>query len=112
MTRSSLDTLQWKQVSDFEMAICQNEAEAAEAIKGAKVHCGTTIRETETCCTADIRKGESCCAEHACYIQQFYAEDMQCLEMEAMEEDRRDHLSLLTACGAALQAYPWKPVGH
>ena len=34
------------------------------------------------------------------------AEDMQCLEMDATEEKRRDHLSFLVACGTTLQACP------
>ena len=155
MTRSSLDACQWKQVSDFEMALCLNEAEATEAIRDAKAHCGTTIRETEACCTthireakahhtthireaendftshirdaeadyasitieaeacstADIRKVESHCAEHACSIQQSHVEGMQHLEMEAMEEEGRDHLSFLAACGMALQACPLEAHG-
>ena len=45
MTRSSLDTHQRKQVSDFETALHQNEAEATEAIRKAKAHCGAAIRE-------------------------------------------------------------------
>ena len=133
-TMSSLDTRQQKQVSDFEMALHQNEAEATETIREAKAHCGATIRELEshctTCireaeancastimeaeahCTAEIRKAESGCVECACSIQQSYAEAMQHLETEAMEEEGRDHLSFLTACGMALQACPQKPVGY
>ena len=115
MTSSSLDACQWKQVSDFEMALCQNEAEATKAIKEAKAHCEATIREAESCCTihirepeakcasiiteaethctTDIRKAESHCVEHACSIQQSHAEGMQHLETEAIEEEGRDHLS-------------------
>ena len=150
MTRLSLDAHQWKQVSDFEMALCQNEAKANEAIREAKSHCGATITEVEAChtarireaeahhathikeseancasiireieancasiiteveaCwTADMRKVECYCAEHACSIQQLYAEGMQQLEMEAMEEAERDCLSFLATCGMALQACP------
>ena len=102
VTRLSLDTHQQKHVLDFEMALHQNKAKATEAIKEAKAHCGATIREAETHCTADIRKAESDCVEHAHSIQQSHAEDMQHLEMEAMEEEGRDHLSFLTACGAGL----------
>ena len=144
MTRTSLDTHQQKQVSDFEMALHQNEAEATKAIKQAKAHCGATIREVEAChtthireaeancasiireteancasiiteaearCTADIRKVESHCVEHACTIQQSHAEDMQCLEIEAMEGEGRDCHSFLAACGTALQACPQEPMG-
>ena len=39
-------------------------------------------------------------------IQQSHTEDMQHLEMDAMEEEGRDHLSFLATCGKALQACP------
>ena len=98
MTRTSLDTHQQKQVSDFEMALCQNEAKVTKAIKEAKAHCGAAIREAEachstlireeeddcttiaveveTCCTTSIRKAEPHCMERSCSIQQLHAEDM------------------------------------
>ena len=130
MTRSSLDACKWKQVSDFKMTLCQNEAKATEAIKEARAHCGATVREAESwctthireveadcasiimeaeaCCTTEIRNIESCCAEHARSIQQSYEEGMQCLETEAMAEEGRDCLSFLTALGMALQVCPPK----
>ena len=55
MTRASLDAHQWKQVSDFEMALYWNMAKTTEAIKEAKAHCGATIQEAEACYTADGR---------------------------------------------------------
>ena len=107
-TRASIDAHQRKQISDFEMAIYQNEAEATEAIREAKTHCGAAIREAEThhatnireaeahCattimeaeghCTTDIREAESCCADHACIIQQSHSDNMQCLQRKTMEE--------------------------
>ena len=72
--RLSLDARQWKQVSDFKMALHQNEAEAMEAIREAKAHCGVIVREADACCSAEIREAESCCAEHAHSIQQLHAE--------------------------------------
>ena len=122
MTRSSLDAHQQKQVLDFEMALHQKEAKATEAIREAKAHCRATIREAEAnCasivteveahCTADIRKAESCCVEYAHSSQQLHAAGMQHLEMEATEEERRDSLSFLTACGMALQACPPEACG-
>ena len=125
MTRSSLDTCGRKQVSDFKTALHQNEAEAIReakthcgaAIRGAEAHCATgireveaqcstTIMEAEACCAADIREAESQCVDHAHSIQQLHADGMQHLEMEAMEEEGRDCLSFLAACGVALQACP------
>ena len=94
------------------MALHQNEAKAMEAIREAKAHCGAIISKAEAHCSADIREAESQCAEHACSIQQLHAEDMQHLEMEAMEEEGRDHLSLFTACRMALQGCLQKPMGY
>ena len=142
--------MEGKQVSDFEMALHQKEAEATKAIREANAQCGATIREAEACCTthireakahhttlireaeadctliireidanctsiimeaegccaANIRKAESHCAKHAGSIQQSYAESMQHLEMEAMEEKGRDCLSFLATCGLTLCTYP------
>ena len=128
MTKSSLDACWRKWVSDFKVALHQNEAEATKAIREAKAHCGATISEADACftthvreaeanctsiimgveapCTAGIRKVESHCAEHAHFIQQLHGDGMQHLEVEAMEEEERDHLSFLAACGMALQVCP------
>ena len=133
-----------KAISDFEMALCWNKAEATKTNKEAKAHCGVAIREVEAhcttlireaeaccttlirqaeadcvtivaeveaCCTTDIRKVESHCVENAHSIQQLHAEGMQCLEIGAMEEEGRDHLSFLAACGTALQACPLEAHG-
>ena len=135
-TRASMDTHWRKQVLDFEMAICQNEAKATEAIREAKAHCGAVIREAETCCAltireaeaqctttireaeahssttitevkahcaADIREEESHTVDYACFIQQSHGDDMQCLEMEAIEEEGKHCQSFLAACGMVLQ---------
>ena len=45
--RSTIDAHQRKEVSDFGMALCQNESEITEAIKAAKALCAWTIREVE-----------------------------------------------------------------
>ena len=67
MTRSSLGTHQQKEVLDFKMALCWNKAEATEAIKEAKAHCGASIREAESHCTTSIREAE---ADHASIIME------------------------------------------
>ena len=58
VTRSSLDAWQRKQVSDFGMALCQNESETTEAIREAKALCARTIWDVETCQTALISKAK------------------------------------------------------
>ena len=45
--RSTIDVHWKKEVSDFGMALCQNESEVTEAIKTAKALCGHAIREVE-----------------------------------------------------------------
>ena len=120
MTRSSLNACQRNQVSDFEMALHQNESEITEAIKEAKALCASTIREAEahrgtliseseawhaTCireakanCTSTIAEAENCYSmairkaeshgtKQALSIQLLHVEDMQHLEMEAIEEE-------------------------
>ena len=71
MTRSSLDANWRKQVSDFEMALCQNESEATEAIREAEGFCGSTIREAEACCTTLTRKVE---AQHTTHVREAEAQ--------------------------------------
>ena len=47
VTRSSLNAHWRKKVSDFEMALCQNDSETTEAIKEAKALCMSNIRGAE-----------------------------------------------------------------
>ena len=105
-TRASVDTHQRKQVSDFKMALHQNEAKAAKAIREAKACCGAAIREVEVCCAADIREAESHCADQAYTIQQSHNNNMQCLEREAIKEERKNCQSFLATYGMALQVCP------
>ena len=144
VTRSSLDMQQRKQVSNFGLAIHQNELETTEAIKEAKTLCAHTIQDAEThqtmliskakvwqttcikeiedscthasseaenCCSTAIREAESSSTSKAQSIQQSHAKDIQHLEVKAIEEEGKDHLGFLTACGAALRAsQPWAMV--
>ena len=83
-TRSSLNACWRKQVSEFEMALHQNEAETIQAIKEARILHACTIREAEahwvkliskaeawhtTCikeakanCASTIAEAENCCS--------------------------------------------------
>ena len=111
MTRSSLDTHQRKQVSDFQVALFQNQDVATKTIREAKVHCMVTVREAESHCAVEIRRAESYSMAQAHSIQQSHSEGMQHLKTDALEEEGRDHLSFLTACRAALQACPLNALG-
>ena len=66
-TRSSIDTHQRKQVSDFGMALCQNESEITKAFKEAKTLCACTIRDAEAHWTALISEAE---IQHAACIKE------------------------------------------
>ena len=93
------------------MLISQAEALHTTCIKEAKANCASIIAEAENCCSMAIRKAESCSARQAHSIQQSHAKGMQCLEMEAIEEEGKDHLSILTTCGTAIWASPPKRMG-
>ena len=58
VTRSSIDAHWRKQVSVFEMALCQNESQTTEAIMEAKALCAHTIQDAETHQTVLINKAE------------------------------------------------------
>ena len=69
------------------------------------------LAEAENCCSTAIREAESWSASQAHSIQQSHAKDIQCLEAEAIEEERRDCLAFLTACSTALRASPPETCG-
>ena len=58
VTRSSINACQRKQVSDFGMALYQNELEITEAIKDMKALCAQTIRDVEAHCAVLISKAK------------------------------------------------------
>ena len=93
------------------MLISKAEAQHTTCIKEAEANYASIIAEVENCCFTAIRKAESHGTKHAHSIQQSHAEGMQCLEMEAIGEEGKDHLSFLAACWAALQASPQRPWG-
>ena len=84
------------------MFIGEAEVWHTTCIREAKAKCASTIVEAENCCSMAIRKAESHSAKQTHSIQQSHAEGMQCLEMEAIEEEGKDHLFFLDACGTAL----------
>ena len=66
-TRSSLNTQQRKQVSNFGMALHQNELETTKAIKEVKALFAHTIHDAETCQTALISEAK---VQHATCIKE------------------------------------------
>ena len=67
VTRSSINTHQRKQISDFGMALCQNASEITKAIKEVKALCAHTIRDTEAHQAALISKAK---VQHAACIKE------------------------------------------
>ena len=73
-------------------------------IKEIEDECAHALEEAENCCLIAIREAESRGTSKACSIQQSHTKDIQHLEVEAIEEEGRDHLTFLTACNTALRA--------
>ena len=109
-TESLIDACQQKLVSDFSMTLWQNESKTLESIKEAKAQCDYFIKEGEACCLLAIQEVESWRAAQACFIQQSHAKDIQLLEEESFEEERRCQLNFPFACQATLNASP--PESH
>ena len=82
----------------------------AACIKEAETNCACTVAEAENHCSTAIREAESQGASQACSIQQLHFKDIQHLEAEAIEEERRDCLAFLNACSTALSTSP--PEAH
>ena len=59
MVKSSINARRWKLVSEFSMALCQNDSKAKESIKEAKAICAHSIQEVENCCSVAIREAEA-----------------------------------------------------
>ena len=75
-TRSSIDAHQRKKVSDFGMALCQNESDITKAIKEVKALCAHTIRDVEAHQVVLISKAEIL---HAICIKEAEADCVQTL---------------------------------
>ena len=54
--KSSIDTHQGKLISEFGMALFQNDSEDMESVKEAKVICTHSIQEAEACCSTAMRE--------------------------------------------------------
>ena len=110
-TKSSIGAHWQKLVSNFSMTLWQNESETLVSIKEAKAQCDCSIKETEPHCSQAIQEAESQGAVQACSIQQSHAKDIQHLEEESLEEERRGQLNFLSACQTALDTSPPESCG-
>ena len=98
ITRASMDAHQIKEVSDFQMALHQNEALTTEIIREAEAVCATAVREVKTHCAyiiqdakatfaRTIREVETASTEHTHALQVAHRDSMEGLEREAIKEE-------------------------
>ena len=107
-TRSSLNAHWRKQVSDFEMALHQNESETNEGIKEARTLCAHTIREAEAHQAKFISKAE---AQHATCIKEAKANCASTIaEVEWPNRPTPFNSHMLRACSVFRQR-PWERRG-
>ena len=104
--KSSLDTHQQKLVSEFSMALHENDSKAMESIKEERATCTHSIQEAEDCCSTTIREAEIQRASQAISIQQSHHKAVQHLKEESIEEERKSQLNFLSICQTALWASP------
>ena len=83
----------------------------AACLKEIEDNCSLALAELENCCSTTISEAESRGASKAHSTQQSHAKDIWHLEVEAIEEEGKDCLAFLTACGTALWASPPKAHG-
>ena len=99
------------------MGLHWNESETAESIKEAKAICKITIREAKATCaysiweaetlySTAIKDAETQGASQAGSLQLSHAKSIQHLEEQAIEEENKSQLDLLSACQTALWACP------
>ena len=91
--------------------ISKAEVWHATCLKEIEDDCSLALAEAENLCSTTTREAESSSAFKACSTQQSHAKDIQCLEADAIEEEGKDCLTFLTACGAALRASPSEGCG-
>ena len=104
--KSSIDAHQQKLVWELSMALHQNKSKTMESIMDAKAICTHSIQEAETHCSTAIRETEAQGASQAGSLQQSHTKTIQHLEEEAIEEESKGQLNLLSTCQATLRASP------
>ena len=99
MTKVTMDSHPRELALKANIAMCQNEVQATEAIKEVEVYCAAAIKEVEACQVI-----------HACTLEKSHKESMLELEHELIAEEGWDHQAFLEACGPVLWACP--PEAH
>ena len=111
-TKATLNSHQRELACNADIATCQNETQAAEAIKEVEVWCAATIREVETCYEVMIKEAEVCYATQAYALEQSHEESILKLECGHASRGRVQSLSI---CGGLQHSLvglsPWSPWG-
>ena len=69
-TRATMDSHHRELELNAELAMHMNEAQAAEAIKEAKVSHAAETKEAKLCHTTRIKEAEACHTTNSCLLQQ------------------------------------------
>ena len=101
----------WDAETPWTALISEAKVQHATCIKEIEDDCTHALVEAENHCSTAIREAESSSTSKAHSIQQSHAKDIQCLEVEAIEEEGKDHLAFHAACGTALRASPPEACG-
>ena len=101
----------WDVVTCWTVLISEAKVWHTAHIKEIEDDCTHTSADAENHCSTVLREAESRGASKAHSIQQSHTKGIQCLEVEAIEEEGRDFLAFLTACSAALRMSPPKAHG-
>ena len=101
----------WDVETHWTVLISEAEVWHTTHIKEIDDDCTCALAEAENCCSTAIREAESSGTSKTYSIQQSHAKDIQCLEAEAIEEEGKDCLTFLAACGTAFRASPPKACG-
>ena len=104
MTKATMDSGQRELALNANIAMHQNEAQAAEAIKEAEM----CQKEVEVHCATAIKEAEAHHAISVCTLQQSHKESMLQLEHEVIAEEGHSWRPLEQSCGPV---HP-KPVGY
>ena len=104
--KSSIDACQWKLVSEFSMALHENDSKT-RVYQGSKGHLYHSIQEAENCCSVAIREAEAQRASQAVSIQQSHHKLVSTLKRNLLKRRERvsstSSLSVRLPCRPALQ---------
>ena len=106
--KSSIDALWQKLVSEFGMALCQNESKPLGLSRKQRPSAPILSRKPRPITQQPSGMAEAQGASQAGSIQQSHAKAIQHLDKEAIEEESKGQHNFLSTCQATLRASPPK----